>query len=674
MGANLKKMLIGVWVTAAVILLLGGVAVFHQYRDVNEREHWLSHTRDVLNNLEKILSQNWRAESYMRAYKLTNDAHFLATRNDALHEMRSRLKELQALTEDNKVQQDSLQRLSTIIDERAAVGDSYLAMQKRGLLTRERTAQTVETGNRVSIKLQNQIAVAQKEEQRLLAIRQAQFASDDRLAKLYLTIAGLFVLGCMLSAIAVTITYLSEKSRMETRFRAIFDQTFQFLGMLSASGSILDVNKTTLNFIGTEMRSLVGVPFWEGPWWGDSAEAKQRAHNAVTEASSGIFVRWETEYVDRHSKSITVDVSLKPVMDDDGKLVFLLAEARDITERVRAESEVRSSEQKLQSVLSSVAEGIYQIDVNGDVVFMNKAAQKMTLLDEKDALGKSMHELIHSSYPDGRARPIEDCPLVRVIHTGKPQREREDWFRRSDGTYFPIEYVSSPLTNGEKITGAVVAFQDITQRQEAANRVSEFYSAVSHELRTPLTSIRGALRLMEGGKAGELTARGKQLVKMGRQECDRLVRLINDILDIRKIEAGKLELKIEKLDIVTVIKQTLENLNSLAAESRVTLSLQGSEPLTIHADKDRLIQIMTNLISNAIKFSPEGGTVLVRAMRAGSSIRFEVTDNGPGISTTNQEKLFKLFQQVDSSDARPKGGTGLPWPFRLRLYRCIMEP
>ena len=284
--------------------------------------------------------------------------------------------------------------------------------------------------------------------------------------------------------------------------------------MLSPDGSTLDINKTTLDFTGSDMKDVLGKPFWEGPWWGESAEAREQAHKAVQQATAGNFTRWETTYFGSGGKTITVDFSIKPSFDEAGKLVFLIPEGRDITERVEAENEVRLSEQKLHSVLGSIAEGIYQIDTDGNLVFMNEAAEKMVLLKSNESLGKNMHMLVHSKYPDGRERAVEDCQLLSVVRHGKPIRVGEDWFIRSDGTFFPVECVSSPLFYDGEIAGAVVAFQDITQRREAENRVSEFYSAVSHELRTPLTSIRGALRLMEGGKAGALTERGKQLVKM----------------------------------------------------------------------------------------------------------------------------------------------------------------
>ncbi len=268
------------------------------------------------------------------------------------------------------------------------------------------------------------------------------------------------------------------------------------------------------------------------------------------------------------------------------------------------------------------------------------------------------------------ATPSEELPLSRALkgescddvilfckHAAMPK-----------GVWISVN--GRPIRNKEgNVTGGVVVIEDISMRKEAENRVSQFYATVSHELRTPLTSIKGALGLMEAGKAGELSPRAKHLVSMGRQECDRLVRLINDILDLRKIEAGRLDLKLELVSAVDIVTRTIMALGAFAQEHEVLLEAldQCNDPF--EADVDRITQVLTNLVSNAVKFSPPGASVLVRSERTEVGVRFEIIDNGPGISEANQKKLFQLFQQVDSSDSRPKGGTGLG----LAVSKALVE-
>jgi signal transduction histidine kinase len=197
-------------------------------------------------------------------------------------------------------------------------------------------------------------------------------------------------------------------------------------------------------------------------------------------------------------------------------------------------------------------------------------------------------------------------------------------------------------------------------RREVERLKSEFVSTVSHELRTPLTSIRGSMGLLEGGILGELPPPVLDLVRIARSNTERLIRLINDILDLEKIEAGKLGLRLQPLEAAEVVEATLGSLRSIAEAVGVELRVETQGARPVRADRDRLIQVLTHLISNALKFSPRGGVVTVRAVpTAPGHVRFEVADQGPGIPLEKRSKLFGTFQQLDSSDTRAKGGMGL---------------
>jgi PAS domain S-box-containing protein len=210
---------------------------------------------------------------------------------------------------------------------------------------------------------------------------------------------------------------------------------------------------------------------------------------------------------------------------------------------------------------------------------------------------------------------------------------------------------------------------DITSKKEAEKNVHEFYSMVSHELRTPLTSVHASLRIMEGGLVGPLNDKVKKLVTIARTESDRLIRLINDILDIRKLEAGMLELKLTEVDIVKLIELSLAEMKGLADNAGITLVSDIKWSGVFDADQDRTMQMLDNLLSNAIKFSPSGAEVRVTVEKVEDNIRLTVSDNGPGIAKEEQSKLFCKFQQLDSSDSRPQGGTGLG----LAITKAIAE-
>lgn len=271
-------------------------------------------------------------------------------------------------------------------------------------------------------------------------------------------------------------------------------------------------------------------------------------------------------------------------------------------------------------------------------------------------------------YEDGRnifkgVHP-EDLDLVRTFveqtKLQKATQQVEHRVLRPDGSIRWIWARTFPELNeaGELETIYSIG-HDVTERKESERRVSEFYSTVSHELRTPLTSIHASLRLIEGGLAGQVSDKVARLVNIARNESDRLIRLINDILDIRKLEAGRLELKLRETKLDDLITGAFAATQGMATEAKVNLKHQSNDHGTLKCDQDRVVQILANFLSNAIKYSPEGETVLLDIERKQNMIRFSVTDSGPGIPESEQHKLWGKFQQLDSSDTRQKGGTGL---------------
>ncbi len=199
---------------------------------------------------------------------------------------------------------------------------------------------------------------------------------------------------------------------------------------------------------------------------------------------------------------------------------------------------------------------------------------------------------------------------------------------------------------------------------------SEFVSTVSHELRTPLTSIRDSLEVLASGVAGSLPDKARSFIEIAQNNCERLIRLINDILDIEKIESEQMSFALRPLDLMELIDQTVKADEGFAAQHNVRLQLVAAQPgAKVHADPDRLAQVMTNLISNACKFSPPGSTVDIAVTREGGRLKVAVADYGPGISDEFLARIFQRFSRADSSDARQKGGTGLG----LSISKAIVE-
>jgi hypothetical protein len=206
----------------------------------------------------------------------------------------------------------------------------------------------------------------------------------------------------------------------------------------------------------------------------------------------------------------------------------------------------------------------------------------------------------------------------------------------------------------------IAAIRDISDRKHAERMKSEFVSTVSHELRTPLTSIGGSLGLLSAGAVGQLNDQAKRLVAIAHSNCERLIRLINDILDIEKIESGKMEFDLRRMQVTPLVQRTVAALRGFADQHEVTLTVTLPPwPQSIKGDPDRLEQLLTNLVSNAIKHSPKGGEVEIFSDHSGGMVRIEVRDRGPGVPADFRGRIFGKFAMADASDSRVKGGTGL---------------
>ena len=285
---------------------------------------------------------------------------------------------------------------------------------------------------------------------------------------------------------------------------------------------------------------------------------------------------------------------------------------------------------------------------------------------------------------DGRAQPFHHAPpaddrartehwWTTMVQEGKPATMTAERCLRRDGLELACEWTVTPLVNdANDVTSIVLHGRDITQ-QRASERVrSEFTSTLSHELRTPLTSILGSLQLVQSGALGELAAEQAELISVAERNGQRLLDLINEVLDIEKIESGRLALVPEPIALKGLLQESLRLNQGYADRFKVHLALVGEPPdVTVRADRKRLMQAMTNFLSNAAKFSPPDGTVEVSARLEGDGVRVEVGDRGPGIPEKFRSRIFGRFAQADSADSRIKGGTGLGLSISKRLVEMM---
>ena len=309
-------------------------------------------------------------------------------------------------------------------------------------------------------------------------------------------------------------------------------------------------------------------------------------------------------------------------------------------------------------LLNSVADGICGLDPNGLVSFANPAAVSMLGAATSSLTGKAVHDLLHGFAPAGSQCGAE-CPLLRA--TGRLQlmaTAGEDTLYRSDGSPFRVDYALTPILDHGRLSGSVLSFRDISQRYALDRLKDEFISTVSHELRTPLTAIRGSLGLLSHGSLIEVNDKAANLLRIALANSDRLLRLINDILDLERMQSGRDRLVFKKVQLGQIVRQAIDCTAPVADAAGVQL-IQDTTQVEIAADPDRLVQVLTNLISNAIKFSPRNSCVSVLMRPDLNGVTLSVVDAGRGIPADKLESIFGRFQQVDASDSRQKGGTGL---------------
>ena len=312
----------------------------------------------------------------------------------------------------------------------------------------------------------------------------------------------------------------------------------------------------------------------------------------------------------------------------------------------------------LERAIMSARNGIVITDPrleDNPIVYVNPSFLLLSGYSREEVLGKNCRFLQgddrnQSAVDALRSAMKEEKPITVVLRNYTKK-----------GVLFWNELTITPVHDSKgKLVNFIGIQNDISARKEADRRIAEFYSMVSHELRTPLTSIRTSLGLLEEGTGGELSDDSRKLVEIAFRNSGRLVRLVNDILDFRKIESGKLELDYSQVDPEGIVKQVQNELAPTARERNIDLAIKLEVKEKFDGDRDRLIQVLTNLVANAVKFSPENGTVTIKVVPGiNNSVSFRVSDNGPGIPRSEFGKLFKKFQQIDSSDTRKSGGTGL---------------
>ncbi|MBT3989293.1 MAG: PAS domain S-box protein [Rhodospirillaceae bacterium] len=453
-----------------------------------------------------------------------------------------------------------------------------------------------------------------------------------------------------------------ETARLsKERYQNLVTNQQELITQFDADGTFIFVNQAYCQFVGKGEEQLLGHSLYDAVPENEIENLKEyfaafsvdQPHNTIENKIS------------RSDGELRIfEWSNSALFNEEDKIVEIQSVGRDITDRKLAQLALSKSEEQYRSLVDFSPEAIMLVDASGLIKYLNIGA--VNLFGAKapeDLLKKNYINFVHPKFHD-----LAQEKKAERLKTGVSNFTELDYVQFNGDTICCDVAGATVLWEGS--AAALLILRDVTKRREIEKLKSEFLSVVTHELRTPLTSIVGSLGLVLGGVFGELPSKAIEILNVANSNSDRLIALINDILDVEKLQSDDTEFEFKKIDLVEVVSEAVELNRGFAEQCDVSFELSTSPDSTfIRADRNRVIQVISNLLSNAAKFSPAGSSVDIAVYDKAGTVRFEVSDTGPGIPEKYREKIFDRFSQIDSSDKRSVPGTGLG----LNISKAIIE-
>jgi PAS domain S-box-containing protein len=444
----------------------------------------------------------------------------------------------------------------------------------------------------------------------------------------------------------------------EARYRALVESSPDGIG-IHQDGRVVFVNPAGARLLGAQSPDeLVGKPAMDLLHPDYREVVRERIRRSLAEGQPAPLLM--EKFIRLDGSTIDVEVTAAPIMWEGRPAMQVVF--RDITERKRMEEELKASEERYRDLFENANDGIYILDRAGRIVSFNRKAEEITGYTVEEVRGQS-YTLLVSSGPERKKARRAFLKNMR----GQPDKT-ELTIIRKDGREIVLELSTRPIWQGGQIVGIQGIARDITERKELERLKSDFISTVSHELRTPLTSIKGYVDLVLAGDVGPLTPEQKEFLTIVSQNTTRLTELINDLLDIERLESGRIEFEFAELDLAEVLENVARSLHVNAEQKGLEFLTEIPSGLKVRGDRERLAQVFLNLLSNAIKYTP-AGTVELRAHQEDDAVVVEVRDTGIGLSESDLQKLFQKFFRSDNPYVRKVGGTGLG----LSIAKAIVE-
>lgn len=436
--------------------------------------------------------------------------------------------------------------------------------------------------------------------------------------------------------------------RREIFLRSITDNLPAAISYFDKENRFRFVNRTAEEWFGKPRSELIGVKFEQ---MSDPRRHEQVAI-AVARTMAGHRTQAESKAKYPDGTERWINLIRIPDIDDRGEVLGYFRLSIDITDRKIAELEAVEKGKFIESIADNLPISIAYIDAGGEFKFVNRTSEIWNARTREEMIGEQFDAFV-------KLEPEDRSEITKVFSGQGTHAEKQLSYPDGITRWVEVTRIPDFGENGE-VRGYFRMIVDISERKQADQAKEEFISTMNHELRTPLTSIKGSLSLLKSGVGGALPETASQLVSVANNNSERLVRLINDILDAQKIASGKLELALAPLGLDSLLTEAIEANKGYADLYSVRYRLIETVPLAwVQGDRDRLMQVMANLLSNAAKFSPANMGVEIALAKHGNFYRISVHDHGAGIPPEFQNKIFGRFAQAHASDDRQRGGTGL---------------
>lgn len=453
-----------------------------------------------------------------------------------------------------------------------------------------------------------------------------------------------------------------ERKESETRFQNLADTAPMYIAMADDSGNAVYFNRPWLEFTGKKLKDMLGLG-WLSTLHPEDAPKFEKDFKEAFQKRISINEQYRFRRYDGKFRWMLAVGA--PRFTPEGRFIGYYGTYTDFHELKKAQLALQESEDRFRVVTDNATTGLLIMDDNHQCIFMNPAAEKITgyKFNAVTQMNKPLHDIIHYKKPDGSAYPMKECPIDRAL----PQKNHtngEDFFVLPDGSTYPVAFTASPIHAVGKTVGTVIELRDTTEEKKADQRrkdlerqKDEFIGIASHELKTPVTSIKAYAQVLESvfRRKGDISSADK-IAKMDHQ-IDRLSNLIGDLLDVTKIQAGKLQFNEISFSFDDLIKDVVYELQLTSTKHRLEKNLSAN--VQVYGDKDRIGQVLTNLITNAIKYSPKAEKIIINSSVDKENVTICVKDFGLGISPEKKEKVFEQFYRVSGDEQITFPGLGL---------------